>query len=142
MEKRPAGWKQLYLSKGDVITLIKSTISNMPASRCGSLHWKVMARLVNAILLNGIKCVKFKALGMWLRLWRRVVEKKYNTLWGGWWINVVNGEIVEEYGTLWKHIHRDWENFFLFIKFEVGDDTKVRFWYEIWCGDLLKDIRT
>jgi hypothetical protein len=28
MERRPAGWKKLYLSKGGKLTLIKSTISN------------------------------------------------------------------------------------------------------------------
>ena len=30
MEQRLAGWKRLYLSKGDRITLIKSTPSNLP----------------------------------------------------------------------------------------------------------------
>ena len=40
---------------------------------------------------------------------------------------------------MWKHIQRDWEKFLRFIKFEVGDDTKVRFLYEICCGDILKE---
>lgn len=30
IEKRLAGWKRLYLSKGGRITLIKSTLSNLP----------------------------------------------------------------------------------------------------------------
>ena len=30
MEKRLAGWKRLYLSKGGKVTLIKSTLSNLP----------------------------------------------------------------------------------------------------------------
>ena len=30
MEKRLAGWKSLYLSKGGRVTLIKSTLSNLP----------------------------------------------------------------------------------------------------------------
>ena len=30
MERRLAGWKRLYLSKGGRVTLIKSTISNLP----------------------------------------------------------------------------------------------------------------
>ena len=31
MERRLAGWKRLYLSKGGKVSLIKSTLSNLPA---------------------------------------------------------------------------------------------------------------
>ena len=30
VERRLAGWKRLYLSKGGKVTLIKSTLSNLP----------------------------------------------------------------------------------------------------------------
>jgi hypothetical protein len=30
MERRLAGWKRMYLSKGGQLTLLKSTISNLP----------------------------------------------------------------------------------------------------------------
>ena len=30
MERRLAGWKRLYLSKGGIVTVIKSTLSNLP----------------------------------------------------------------------------------------------------------------
>jgi hypothetical protein len=27
------------------------------------------------------------------------------------------------------------EGFFLVAKFEVSDGSKIRFWYDVWCGD-------
>jgi hypothetical protein len=35
----------------------------------------------------------------------------------------------------WKHIRRGWELFSKFIRFEVGDGTRIRFWQDVWCGD-------
>jgi hypothetical protein len=36
---------------------------------------------------------------------------------------------------VWKHIRRGWELFSKFIRFEVGDGTRIRFWQDVWCGD-------
>ena len=53
MERRLAWWKRLYLSEGRRITLIKSTLSNLPTyflalfsypSKCVTSHWKVKTR--------------------------------------------------------------------------------------------------
>lgn len=38
--------------------------------------------------------------------------------------------------SLLKYIWRDWENFLCFIKFEVGDGIRIKFWYDKCCDDL------
>lgn len=27
------------------------------------------------------------------------------------------------------------EEFYRFIRFDVGDGSKIKFWYDVWCGD-------
>jgi hypothetical protein len=39
---------------------------------------------------------------------------------------------------VWKHIRRREECLFLFlrfVKYEVGDGSKIRLWHNLWCGD-------
>ena len=38
MEKKLIGWKQLYLSKGGRLTLLKSTLSSLPTYLCSLFH--------------------------------------------------------------------------------------------------------
>jgi hypothetical protein len=41
---------------------------------------------------------------------------------------------------LWKNIRRGWRKFCSHTRFEVGDVSNVRFWHDLWCGDIaLKD---
>ena len=47
MERRLAGWKRLYLSKGDSVTLIKSTLSNLPTYFL--LLFPILATVANRI---------------------------------------------------------------------------------------------
>jgi hypothetical protein len=28
-----------------------------------------------------------------------------------------------------------WEGFSKFVRYEVGDGSKVRFWHDVWCGE-------
>jgi hypothetical protein len=57
-------------------------------------------------------------------LWRRAIEKRSGSLWGGWCTAVVNGP----YGvSLWKYIRRDWEKFSRFINFEWETVPKLYF---------------
>ena len=124
MERRIAGWKRLYLSNGGKLTLIKSSLSNLPtyflplfhlpsevANRLKKLQrdflWNGMGDQPKFHLVNwakvcepiqngglGVKYLRFfnqSLLGKWLwrygmdreALWRKVVEVKYGSLWGG-----------------------------------------------------------
>jgi hypothetical protein len=59
MERRLAGWKKIYLSKGGRLTLIKSTLSNLPTCYMslfplpvGVANW--LERLQRDFLWSGI----------------------------------------------------------------------------------------
>jgi hypothetical protein len=36
--------------------------------------------------------------------------------------------------SVWKHIRRECDTFYKFVRFEVGDGYNVQFWH-LWCGD-------
>ncbi|XP_075665690.1 uncharacterized protein LOC142635420 [Castanea sativa] len=65
-------------------------------------------------------------------LWRRVIGAKYGNDWGGWFTKSVSWA----YGVcLWKSIRSGWLNFSKFLRYDVGDGTRVTFWVDVWCGD-------
>jgi hypothetical protein len=35
----------------------------------------------------------------------------------------------------WKHIRRGWGVLSSFVKYEVRDEFKIRYWHALWCGD-------
>jgi hypothetical protein len=35
----------------------------------------------------------------------------------------------------WKCLRRGWQGFSKFVRCEVGDGSKVRFWHDVWCGE-------
>jgi hypothetical protein len=44
--------------------------------------------------------------------------------------------VTGTYGvSLWKHIRRGWDIFYIFTSVEVGDGSCTRFSHDIWCGD-------
>jgi hypothetical protein len=60
------------------------------------------------------------------------VEAKYGGMWGGWCLELGRGP----YGvSLWKFIRQGWDHLFPFLSFKVGNGERVRFWYDVWCGD-------
>jgi hypothetical protein len=62
-----------------------------------------------------------------------VVDSKFGSSWGGWCSN----ETLEVYEVgLWKNIRRVWGKFSNHTRFEVGDGSNVRFWHDLWCGDM------
>jgi hypothetical protein len=41
---------------------------------------------------------------------------------------------------VWKCIQRGWDNFKQHVRFEVGDGSRVLFWHDVRCGELLLKI--
>jgi hypothetical protein len=65
--------------------------------------------------------------------WRKVVEIKYGSMWGGWCTEEGHGS----YGVnVWKSIRKEWGCFVPFISYRVGAGDNVKFWHDIWCSDL------
>jgi hypothetical protein len=36
---------------------------------------------------------------------------------------------------VWKNIKRGWGNFPRFVRFEMGEKSKIWCWHDVWCGD-------
>ena len=60
--------------------------------------------------------------------WRKVMESKYGSMWGGWCTEEGHGS----HGvSVWKSIRKDWGCFVPFISYRVGVGDKVQFWHDI-----------
>ena len=65
-------------------------------------------------------------------LWRRVIRAKYGAEAGDWCSN----SVPDSYGvSLWKTISSGWSTFSRYIQLQIGNGTKVKFWYDVWYGD-------
>jgi hypothetical protein len=158
----------LYLSKGGRLTLIKSTLSNLPtyfmslfpistgvANRIEKLQcdflwggldkefkyylrWSIVCTLISEGGLTVRNLLRFDhvLLGKWL--WCYGLERKaWCTKYGSSWRDWCCWKPIEVYGVgLWKNIMSGWGKFSSHTRFEVGDGSKVRFWYDLWCGDM------
>jgi hypothetical protein len=36
---------------------------------------------------------------------------------------------------VWKSNRMGWRDFSIFVRFDVGDGFKIRFWHDVWSGD-------
>jgi hypothetical protein len=41
---------------------------------------------------------------------------------------------------MWKFRKKGWETFSKFVRYEVGDGSKVSFWYDVVWGSTIEDI--
>uniref|UniRef100_A0A2N9IUI4 Reverse transcriptase domain-containing protein n=1 Tax=Fagus sylvatica TaxID=28930 RepID=A0A2N9IUI4_FAGSY len=100
MERRLAGWKRLYLSKGAAV-----------------------AKRIDKIQRNFL----------WGSSKENVVREKYGSMEGGWMSKNSRGS----HGVgLWKFIRAGWDTFSRFVKFKVGDGSRIRLWDDVWCIDV------
>ena len=65
-------------------------------------------------------------------LWRKVIEAKCGDEGGGWCIKPVLGTYSV---SVWKSIRSGWLDFSKFLRFDVGDGTRIKFWEDVWCKD-------
>ena len=62
-----------------------------------------------------------------------MINRKYGELIGGW----NTGDIRGGYGIgLWKDIRKEWHTLSQNVVFSLGDGRRLRFWKDIWCGEV------
>ena len=70
--------------------------------------------------------------------WRCAIMAKYGVTSCSWW----SGRVVGSHGrALWKGIMLGLVEFRRWVRFKVGDGSRVRFWTDIWCGDQSLESR-
>lgn len=57
---------------------------------------------------------------------------KYDSLRGDWYSKEVVGPFKVR---VWKCIRKGWEVLSKFVRYKMGDGSKVRFWYDLRCGE-------
>jgi hypothetical protein len=63
-------------------------------------------------------------------LWRSMVKAKCGSMWVRWCSEVFGSHGVG----VWKNMRRGCGVSRL-VRFEVGNESKIRFWQDVWCGD-------
>jgi hypothetical protein len=155
--------ENLVLSKGGRVTLIKSTLFNLPTYFLSL--FPIPACVANRIeklqrdfLWGGIRDEFKYYLVSWdkvcspifegglgirnLRPFNRALLGKWLWRFGSerelWWtINTAAyRELIGAFGVeVWKNIIKDWDSFSRFTRFVVGDGSKISSRHDLWCGD-------
>jgi len=62
-----------------------------------------------------------------------VVDFKYGSMRCGWCSKEVGGS----FGVgVWKCIRRGGDAFAAHVRYDIGNGSKVLFWYDVWCGEI------
>ncbi|RVW28885.1 putative ribonuclease H protein [Vitis vinifera] len=65
--------------------------------------------------------------------WKLIISRKYGEEGGEW----ISSEVREGYGVgFWKEIRKEGFLMFKNVSFAVGDGRRVKFWKDIWCGNI------
>ena len=67
-------------------------------------------------------------------LWARVVKSKYGIRTNGW---DTKGAARVTYRCPWKFISSVYDHYIKQVVFKVGKDNNIRFWEDVWVGDIL-----
>jgi hypothetical protein len=66
--------------------------------------------------------------------WRVAVDSKFDSLLGRW----CSLEPIGAFRVgLWKNIKKGSDTFSGFVRFEVGDSVRTKFWHDSWCGNMV-----
>lgn len=91
--------------------------------------------MFNCALLGKLLWLYVHERGAWQRI---VVDAKYSSSWGGWCSIEPSGPFAVG---LWKNIKKRWMMFSSHTRFEIGDNSNIRFWHDAWCGEkALKEV--
>ncbi|RVW33932.1 putative ribonuclease H protein [Vitis vinifera] len=141
--KKLAMWKHQYISKGGRITLVRSTLSNLPIYFMSIFQMPRVVRIrlekIQRDFLWGGGTLEQKPHLVWRfanerkALWNQVIRGKYGEERGGW----RSCETREAYGVgLWKAISKMGYLVTPSFGFVGGDGEKVKFWKDKWCETI------
>jgi len=90
--------------------------------------------------IRNLKIFNRALLGKWLwhyvherEAWLKIVDAKFGSAWGEW----CSIDPPGSHGVgLWKYIKKGWSLFCRHTRFELGDGSKIKFWDDVWCGEM------
>ncbi|RVW69835.1 putative ribonuclease H protein [Vitis vinifera] len=133
--KRLSLWKRLEKIQRDFIWG-SGALENKPHL----VSWKVIyaTKKDGGLGICNLAIFNKALLGKWLwrfaneneSPWKQIISSKYDLQDGGW----CSKGVRDRYGVgVWKAIRNGWESFRSHSRFIVGDDTRVKFWKDLWC---------
>ncbi|GMP50653.1 hypothetical protein CsSME_00017186 [Camellia sinensis var. sinensis] len=147
VQRRLAGWKKQYLSKGGRFTLIQSVLSSIPTYFMSvqklqrDFLWRSGGEVFRYYLVGWARiCSPKDAGGLGVRslLWQRVIAAKFGVDSRDWRTR----KVTRFHGRgLWRGIWFWRDEFWDRVHFRVGNGKRVRFWRDKWCGEVLLEDR-